>query len=96
MGLLVFRSLKGNILVRNTSNKPLDKDLEDGSSNQSVQKTNCRVIHVPEGPHSDLAEQEDHERNDERKESCQPDRHDLVSERVRKLGVDNLAILEGN
>ena len=77
-----------------TTNEPLDEDLEDGSSDKRVQQTNGGVVHIPEAAGADLHNEEDKEGDEEGHESGGPDGNNLGAERVRKLRVDNLAVLE--
>ena len=61
-----------------TTNEPLDKDLEDGGRNERVQKTDGGVVDVPEASGADLDDQEDCEGDEEGHESSRPDGDDLL------------------
>lgn len=90
------RLADGEEMRAETSNEPLDEDLEDGSHDQGVQKTNGGVVDIPERAHPDLADEEDGEGDEEGHESGGPNGDDLVAQRVGKLGVNNLSISEGD
>jgi hypothetical protein len=90
------RLADGEEVGTKSSNEPLDEDLEDSGDNQGVEKTNGSVVDVPEAAHTDGADEEDDKRNKEGQESSSPDGDDLVAEGVSELGVDDLAVLEGD
>jgi hypothetical protein len=79
-----------------TTNEPLDEDLEDGSSDESVEKTDGGVVDIPEAADSDLHHEEDEDGNKSSQHGSSPDGNDLSAERVSVLGPDNLAVAEGN
>jgi hypothetical protein len=79
-----------------TSNEPFDENLEDGCHDERVEQTNGGVVDIPERPDPDLADEEDGEGNEEGHERSRPDGDDLVAKRVRKLGIDDLSISEGD
>lgn len=83
-------------MVRRTSDEPLDEHLEDSGNDQGVQQANGCVIDIPERAHSDLADEEDSKGNEEGHEGSGPDGNNLITKRVSKLRVDNLAVAEGN
>ena len=55
-----------------TTNEPLDEDLEDGSGDERVQQTDSGVVDVPERAGTDLHNEEDSEWDEEGHESCGP------------------------
>ena len=77
-----------------TSNQPLQEDLEDGSRDERVEQANDRVVDVPETSNADLHDQEEEDRNQCCKERCSPYWHDLFAERVRELWIHDVAIWE--
>jgi hypothetical protein len=60
-----------------TSNQPLDENLEDGSRNERVQQSDGSVVDIPEASSTDLNNQKDGKRDEEGHESGSPDRNDL-------------------
>lgn len=93
-----------------TTNEPLDEHLENGSSDERVQKTDRRVVDVPEAAGADLDDQEDEEWNEEGHECGGVDGDDLgksvrcfeceipgtylIAEWIRELRVNNLSVAE--
>lgn len=77
-----------------TADEPLDEDLEDSCGDERVQEANGCVVDVPEAASADLDNQEDGKRDEEGHQRGSPDGYNLVAERVRELGIDDLAILE--
>lgn len=80
--------------MKQTSNEPLDENLEDSCNNQGIKQTDSRVVDVPKRTYSDLADEEDSKWNEERHEGSSPYRDDLVAKRVSKLWIDDFSITE--
>lgn len=76
------------------ANQPLQKHLEHSRVDEPVQKPHHGVIEVPEAADADLHERHDGDGDHARKERSEPDRNDVFAQRVGKLGVDDLAVLE--
>lgn len=74
------------------SDKPLDEDLENGGRDERVQETNNSIVEVPEGANSDLHQEKDEDGDQARQQGGGPDGDDFISQRIRKLGVHDLAI----
>lgn len=79
-----------------TTNKPLDEDLENSSGDERVEKTDGGIVEVPETADTDLHHQEDEDGDQSSQQSSSPDRDDLSTERVSVLGPDNFAVVEGD
>ena len=79
-----------------STDEPLDEDLEDGCGDERVQQADGGVIDVPEAAGSDLHDQEDEEGDEEGHQSSRVDGNDLVAHRVGELGVDDLAVGEAD
>jgi hypothetical protein len=106
------RLAHGEEVRAQTTNEPLDKDLEDGSRDERVQQADGSVVDIPKASGADLDDQEDCEGNEEGHESSSPDGNDLsrvstylvctskatylIAQRVRKLWVHNLAVPKGD
>jgi hypothetical protein len=60
-----------------TTNEPLDKDLEYRSRDECVEQTNSGVVYIPEASGTDLNNQEHGKGNEEGHESGSPDGNDL-------------------
>lgn len=78
------------------TNQPLDKDLEDGSCDERVKQPDDGVVDIPEGADADLHDQEDGDGHEGCQQSGGPDGNNLISQRIAKLGEDNLAVGEGD
>ena len=70
----------------------LQEDLEDCRGDETVEKTDNRIIDVPKGTDAYLHEENDDDRDQAGEKSCEPDWHDLVAERVSKLRIHNVVI----
>ena len=79
-----------------TTNEPLDKDLEDGGADEGVEQTNGGVVDVPEGADADLHDEEDDNGDEDGEHGGGPDGDDFLAEGVGELGVDDLAVGEGD
>ncbi|KAI6765756.1 hypothetical protein HG530_006826 [Fusarium avenaceum] len=79
-----------------TTDEPLDKDLEDGGGDEGVEKTDGGVVDIPEAADSDLHHEENEDGNKSSQHGGSPDGNDLSTERVSVLGPDNLTVAEGN
>jgi hypothetical protein len=79
-----------------TSNEPFDEDLEDGCRDKSVEQTNDCIVDVPEAANPYLADEEDSNGNKGGEERGSPDGYDFIPQRIRKLRVNDLAVLESN
>lgn len=79
-----------------STDQPLDEDLEDGSGDERVEKTDGGVVEVPEAADTDLHHQEDEDGDQSSQHSSGPDGNDLSAERVSVLGPDDFAVGEGN
>ena len=77
-----------------TTDEPLDEDLEDSGSDKRVEKTDGSVVEVPEAADADLHASEDEDGDQSSKHGGSPDRNDLASEGVAILGPDNFAVVE--
>ncbi len=75
-----------------SSDQPLQEDLEDGCSDETVKKTNDRIVDIPETANSDLHDQEEEDRDQCGEKSCCPNRYYLLTQRVCELRVDDIAI----
>jgi hypothetical protein len=88
------RLAHGEEVRAQTTDEPLDEDLEDGGDDERIEQTYGGVVDVPEAAGTDLHNQEDNEGYEESQQSSSPDGHNFVPEGVGELGVDNLAVLE--
>jgi hypothetical protein len=79
-----------------TTNEPLDEDLENSSGDERVEKTDSGVVEVPETADTDLHHQEDEDGDQSSQHSSSPNGNDLSTERVSVLGPNNFAVVEGN
>jgi len=79
-----------------STDEPLDKDLEDGGGDEGVEKTDGSVVEVPETADAGLHASEDEDGDQSSKHGGSPDGNDLASEGVAILGPDNFAVVEGN
>lgn len=79
-----------------TTNEPLDEDLEDGGRDQAVENTEAGVVEIPKGANADLHDQEDEHGDEGGEKRGRPDGNDFLAERVGKLGVYDLAVGEGD
>jgi hypothetical protein len=77
-----------------TTNEPLDEDLENGSSDESIQEADSGIVNIPEGADADLNNEEHGNRDQSRHESGSPDGNDLVAQGVGEFRIDNLAVVE--
>lgn len=77
-----------------TTDQPLDKDLEDGGRNQGVQQTDDGVVYVPEGANANLHDEEDENGDKGGEQRSGPDWNDLLAKRVGELGVHHLTVRE--
>lgn len=50
------------------------------------------IVEIPETADADLANEEEEQRNENRKEGSRPYGDDLLAHRVRELGIDNFAV----
>lgn len=74
------------------ADQALEEDLEDGGRDERVQQAEDAVVDVPERPHPDLHEQDHDDGDHGRQERRQPDRDDLLAQRVGELRVHYLAV----
>jgi hypothetical protein len=79
-----------------TTDEPLEEDLEDGGGDERVEQTNGGVVDVPEGADANLHDEEDDNGDDAGEERGEPDGDDFVAEGEAELGEDDLAVLEGD
>lgn len=79
-----------------STDEPLDKDLEDSGGDEGVEKADNSVVDIPERADADLHHQEDKDGNKSSQQGSGPDGNDLSSERISVLRPDNLAIGKGN
>lgn len=68
--------------------------MEYSGGYQTIEQTNDGVVDIPERADADLHQQEDCDGHQACQQRSSPDRNDLMSQRVRKLGIDNLAVLK--
>jgi len=76
------------------ADQPLEEDLENSSIDERVEQSHDGVVEVPEAADAELHASHDEDRNDAGQEGSEPDRYDVLAQRVGKLRVDDLAILE--
>lgn len=79
-----------------SSNQPLDKNLEHGGRDERVQNAHDSVVDVPEGAHSNLHAQDDEDGDEAGQQGGEPDGDDFAAHRVAVLGPDDLAVGEGD
>jgi hypothetical protein len=79
-----------------TTDEPLNEDLEDSGGDKRVEKTDGSVVEVPEAADADLHHSEDEDGDQSSKHGGSPDGNDLASEGVSILGPDNFTVVEGN
>lgn len=68
--------------------------MEDSRCDEGVEESDDGIVDVPEGAHTDLADEDYGDWDERTEESSCPDGNDFVTHWVGKLRVDDLAILE--
>jgi hypothetical protein len=79
-----------------STDEPLDEDLEDGGGDESVEQTNSSIVDVPEGTNTDLDDEEYGDGDQSCHEGCCPDGDDLVAHGVGEFGIDDLVVDESH
>lgn len=74
-----------------TSDEPLEEDLEHSGSLHGVDEPDDCVVHIHERADTDLADEEDHDGDKDTEHSSSPDGDDLIAERERVFWSNDLA-----
>lgn len=77
-----------------TTDQPLQEDLEHGSIDESVKQSHDSVVEVPEAADADLHAGHDEDGDDAGQERSEPDGDDVLAQGVGELRVHDFAILE--
>lgn len=67
---------------------PLDEDLEDSCTDESVQQAKNSVVDIPEGADAELHQQENEDGNQRSEQGSGPNWDDLVAGRIGVLWED--------